>query len=111
MSFGAFCDRCGCDLLGQDVRFKVNLDITQAYDPMEVAPKEQRPMLRGELEEMIRVMEALPAAETKRIEEDAYSSFCFDLCPDCAKVLREDAQAFFRARDRMGPQTGEQPTN
>lgn len=110
MSFGAFCDRCGCDLLGQDVRFKVTLEIAQAYDPMEIAPKDLRRDLRGELEAMIKVMEALPAAETKQLEDDVYSSFCFDLCPDCAKQLREDAKAFFRAKET--PRTGpDQPTN
>ncbi|MBI3831087.1 MAG: hypothetical protein HY291_16330 [Planctomycetes bacterium] len=110
MAFGANCDRCGCDLLGQDVRYKVSLDITQAYDPMEISSKDLRRDMRGELEEMIKVLEALPAAETKRIEDEIYSSFCFDLCPACAKMLREDAKAFFRTRhDARRSPLSEQP--
>jgi len=104
MSFGACCDRCGGDLLGQDVRYKITLEIAQAYDPMEISSKDLRRDLRGELEAAIKVMEALPAAETQRIEDEIYSSFCFDLCPECAKVLRENASAFFRAVRGPKPQ-------
>ena len=98
MAFGATCDRCGCDLLGRDLRYNVTLEIAQAYDPMEISSKDLRRDLRGELEEMIKTMEALPASEVKKLEDETYASFRFDLCPQCAGLLRQDAQHFFAAR-------------
>jgi len=99
MAFGATCDRCGSDLLGLDLRYKATLEISQAYDPMEISSKELRRDLRGELEALIENMKTLPAAEVKNIEETVFSSFCFDLCPNCAKLLREDAKAFLRTKE------------
>jgi len=96
MAFGATCDRCGGDLLGMDLRYNVTLDIAQAYDPLEITSKDLRQDLRGELEAMIKTMEALPAAEVKKLEDETYSSFRFDLCRCCAAVLRDDAKSFFR---------------
>lgn len=115
MAFSACCDHCGCDLLGHDIRYTVLLEIAQAYDPMEVVAAEQRHELRGELEAVIQRMELLPAAEVKKIEDDSYSSFRFDLCPNCAAALREDARAFFRGmRSGVGRRRGaemDRPSN
>ena len=97
MAFGATCDRCGCDLLGLDLRYKVSLEIAQAYDPMEISSKDLRRDLRGELEALLENMKALPAAEVKNIEEEVFSAFCFDFCPKCAQRLREDAKSFLSA--------------
>ena len=103
MAFGACCDRCGCDLLGLDLRFKAALEVVQAYDPMEISSKDLRRDLRIELEAMVRSMEALPEAEVKKMEDETYASFRFDLCPECARVLRDDAKQFFRlARESHG---------
>ncbi|MCZ7645871.1 MAG: hypothetical protein M5U26_11390 [Planctomycetota bacterium] len=99
MAFGATCDRCGCDLLVADVRFHVNLELAQAYDPMEVAPKEQRRQMRGELEAAIRTLESLPASEVQKLADESYSSFRFDLCGHCAALLRDEARAFFRSKN------------
>ncbi|MBE7462904.1 MAG: hypothetical protein HS116_05345 [Planctomycetes bacterium] len=108
MAFGATCDRCGGDLLGSDVRYTVNLDIAQAFDPMEVAPAEQRREMRGELEAAIRTLEALPASEVQRLADESYASFRFDLCPGCAAALRDEAKACFRGRQTpRPPQAGE----
>jgi hypothetical protein len=107
MAFGATCDRCGTDLLGKDVRYHLTLEIAQAYDPMEITSKDLRQDLRVELEDGIKIMEALPEAEIQRMEEEVYSSFRFDLCPACSALLRNDARAFFRgARPGIGPVEG-----
>ena len=58
---------------------------------MEVTAKDLRQNLRGELEAEIKLLEALPKSEIKRLEEEVYSSFRFDLCAACASALREDA--------------------
>ncbi len=96
MAFGAKCDRCGADLLGQDVRFHLTLEIAQAYDPMEITSKDLRKNLRGELEAGIKLMEALPSSEIKRLEEEVYSSFRFDMCNSCAAHLRKDASKLLK---------------
>ena len=103
MAFGARCDRCGSDLLGQDLRFHLTMEIAQAYDPMEVTSKDLNQDLRGELEAEIKLMEALPAAEMKKLEEEVFSSFRFDLCADCAAELRQDAKNLFKKSSSGSP--------
>jgi len=97
MSLGATCDLCGADLLGLETRYVLTMELAQAYDPMEVTAGDLRRDLRGELEALVRTMEKLTAAEAKRLEEEVYSSFRFDVCPACASVLREDAARIVRA--------------
>lgn len=114
MAFGATCDRCGGDLLGCEVRYNVTLEIAQAYDPMEVSSKDLRRDLRQELEAALQSLQTLSPSEVKRMEEEVFSSFRFDLCPACAQLLREDAQAFLRST-RQGsafpPGDAENPPN
>jgi hypothetical protein len=104
LAFGATCDLCGADLLGLDVRYILNLELAQAYDPMEVTAKDLKRNLRGELEELIKSLEKLPAGEARRLEEEVYSSFRFDVCPQCAEELRTDAKKLLRVSyARLGP--------
>jgi hypothetical protein len=78
------CDRCNRSLLAfEDVRYKVEIKVYAAYDPIELT--------RGELEdgdhaaEIKRLIALLEKRDEAEISDEVYKKFEFDLCLRCQK--------------------------
>lgn len=82
------CDRCGRGLLTDaDVRYVVKLEITSAYDPMEVTPAD----LEGDHEaEIQKLMEQLEDLDAEDVENSVHWSKQFDVCATCQRALLRD---------------------
>lgn len=85
---GITCDRCGDGLLiDDDVRYLMKLEITAAYDPMEITKQD----LERDLEaEMARTIEALEGADAGELERQVHYRESFDLCPRCRREVMGD---------------------
>ncbi|MBE7463419.1 MAG: hypothetical protein HS116_07935 [Planctomycetes bacterium] len=78
------CDLCGAALRDPASRFVVRLELKQAYDPMEIGPKDLERDLKRELAALVRAMEAQPEADAERLAEEVGVSRTFILCAPCA---------------------------
>lgn len=86
------CDRCGRSLLAfEDVRYKLEMKVYAAYDPIELTAKE---LEEGDHEAEIKRLIAL--AEKRDAEElaaEVYKEFSFDLCLRCQKEFLKEPLA------------------
>jgi hypothetical protein len=78
---GLFCDRCGRGLLtDQDVRYVVRIDVTAAYDPLEITAEE---LARDHTEEIRALLTQLQHMSEQEIMDQVHRSMTFDLCATC----------------------------
>ena len=85
---GLICDRCGETLLADsDVRYKLKIEVFAAYDPMEISPSDLERDLESELATLIGEMEKM---DPKKLEDQVYRRFDFDLCPQCQEQFLRD---------------------
>ena len=95
---GISCDRCGDGLLiDDDVRYVMGIEITAAYDPMEITQED----LEGDLDaEIAQTIKDLEAADPEEMQRQVHYRERFDLCPRCRKAVMEDPLFRRESRDR-----------
>ena len=85
---GISCDRCGGGLLiDENARYVMNIDITAAYDPMEVTQQDLERDLDAEFAQTIK---ALENADSEELERQVHYRRRFDLCGRCRREVMED---------------------
>ncbi len=78
------CDRCGNGLLlDAPVRYEVKIEVTSAYDPLELTAED---LSRAE-EEMKALLEKLRHYSAERAQDEVHRAFRFDLCATCQKAF------------------------
>lgn len=94
------CDRCGATLmLDHDVRYKVRIEVSAAYDPMEISEDDLAGDHRAE---MRRLIGKLAQADARSVEESVYATREFEICPACQRAF---------LRDPLGKPGGEPATD
>src|SRR5436190_17239 len=83
------CDRCDRSLLAdEDVRYKLEMKIYAAYDPLEIGRRElEEQDTDAEIQRLIAAAEKRDAEE---LEAEVYKAFSFDLCMRCQRELVKD---------------------
>ena len=85
---GLSCDRCGKSLLVEEpVRYLMELRISAAYDPMELAAKDMDGDLREQIAELISDTDGMTE---KELAESVTADRRFDLCPLCSRAVLEN---------------------
>lgn len=78
------CDRCGGGLLlDAPVRYEVRIEVTSAYDPLELT-REDLAKARDELKALV---EALRDYSAEKAQDEVHREFRFDLCATCQKAF------------------------
>ena len=79
------CDRCGKTLLlDEDVRYTVRIEVTAAYDPMELTREDLARDHRREIEGLI---ENLARRDPAEVEESVYVLREYQVCPACRRAF------------------------
>ncbi len=83
------CDRCGRSLLAfEDVRYKLEIKVYAAYDPLELTKRElEETDHEAEIERLIEVLEK---RDPEELEAEVYKAFAFGLCLRCQKEYLKD---------------------
>ena len=85
---GLVCDRCGKSLLvDEQVRYRMHVTITAAYDPLELTDKDLEGDLRKQVADAI---EGAKGASEQELEEEITAQRQYDLCPPCSRVVLEN---------------------
>ena len=85
---GLVCDRCGKSLLvDEPVRYRMDLQITAAYDAPEITPKDLEGDLQQEISDVIEGTEGVPV---QKLEDEVAAQRRYDLCPPCGRVVLEN---------------------
>ena len=74
------CDRCKCDLDGDDLRYVVKIEIHAAMDPI---TDDEFDDDRDHLMEIEDILENSLDEASGAIGDDVYQRRRFDLCPEC----------------------------
>ncbi|HUE71723.1 MAG TPA: hypothetical protein VMP01_12625 [Pirellulaceae bacterium] len=74
------CDRCKCELDGDDLRYVVKIEIHAAMDPVADEDLEDD---RDHLMEIEDILENSLDEASDAIGDDIYQRRRFDLCPEC----------------------------
>jgi hypothetical protein len=83
------CDRCGLSLLAnEDVRYKLEIRIYAAYDPLELSSRELRETDFDA--EFRRLVAACEARSPEELEAEVWKEFRFDLCGRCQREVVKD---------------------
>ncbi len=76
------CDRCGNGLLlDAPVRYEVKIEVTSAYDPLELTAED----LAQAEEELKALIEKLRNYSEKQAQDEVHRRLAFDLCATCQK--------------------------
>lgn len=83
------CDRCGRSLLAfEDVRYKLEIKVYAAYDPLELTRRE---LEEGDhAAEIARLIAVAEKRDEDELEAEVYKEFAFDLCMRCQKEYVKD---------------------
>ncbi len=83
------CDRCGRSLLAfEDVRYKLEMRVYAAYDPLELTRKE---LEEGDhAAEIKRLIELAEKRDAEELENEVFKVFNFDLCLRCQREFLKD---------------------
>jgi hypothetical protein len=83
------CDRCGRSLLAfEDVRYKLEIKVWAAYDPLELSP---RALAETDFDaEIERLVAACEKRSPEELEAEVYKLFTFDLCLRCQREVVKD---------------------
>ncbi len=93
---GISCDGCGEGLLlGSDVRYLVKIEVYAAYDPLELTRND---LARDSSGEMAGLLERMAQEDPRRLEDQVYKKFQFDLCPRCHERYLRDPLGWRRER-------------
>ncbi|HUU68350.1 MAG TPA: hypothetical protein VM186_02400 [Planctomycetota bacterium] len=90
-----FCDMCGKPLLeGEDIRYVVKIEVYAAYESSDVP---------DEYDDMEALEETLDEPEDPegQVEDESFTPFRFDLCPECHRRYLQDP-LFKKANRRIG---------
>lgn len=86
------CDRCSALIEEPHARFSLRIELFTAYDGMEIrsdAELKQRD-IRAEIEQLIKKLEKM---DPKRLEQEVYSRYEFDLCRNCRDQMLQRLEA------------------
>lgn len=76
------CDRCGNGLLlDAPVRYEVRIEVTSAYDPLEISAED----LAAAERDLREVLEKLKDYPADRAQDEVHRAFRFDLCATCQR--------------------------
>jgi hypothetical protein len=76
------CDRCGNGLLlDAPVRYEVKIEVTSAYDPLELTRED---LAKAE-EELKKLLEQLKGYSAEKAQDEVHRAFRFDLCATCQR--------------------------
>ena len=90
------CDMCGKPLLeNEDVRYVVRIDVYATRDTCDY------PESYDDMDAVDDMFDAMDAPEAPSAEDESYTTFRFDLCPECHRRYLEDPLAMPRKR-RIG---------
>jgi len=94
------CDLCGKTLLAdEDTRYVVRIEVSAAYDPMEITSADLEDDRSDDIRDLLRRMEDSSADD---LEDQVYKVFRFDLCPSCqAEYIRDPLLSARRLRARF----------
>lgn len=81
------CDMCGKDLLGEDIRYVMKMEIYCAYDPMEITYKDLAKDHKKEIQALIKEINKIDPEE---LQNQVYYMREFDLCKECHKKMLMD---------------------
>jgi hypothetical protein len=83
------CDRCGRSLLvHEDVRYKVEMRVWAAYDPMEIS---EASLAGRDLDaEIKRLLAACENRTAEELEAEVWKKLDFDLCLRCHKEFLQN---------------------
>ena len=81
------CDLCGAELTSKDLRYIVKINIYAAYDTLEISLED---LLKDHQEEMKELLEKLSQCDPKKLEDDVFKHFNFDLCRSCQQKFIQD---------------------
>jgi hypothetical protein len=82
------CDRCGRSLLAfEDVRYKLEIKVYAAYDPLEI---NKHDLERDHDAEIRRLIELAEKRDPEELEAEVYKELAFDLCLRCQKEFLKD---------------------
>ena len=85
---GIVCHRCGEGLLLEsNVRYRLEVRIQAAYDPMEITKDDLERDLEAEIEATIRQLEKMSLKEAER---QVHFEGKYDLCARCQKEFLDD---------------------
>jgi hypothetical protein len=78
------CDRCGNGLLlDAPVRYEVRIEVTSAYDPLELTRED----LENAERELRALIESLRDYSAEKAQDEVHREFRFDLCATCQKAF------------------------
>lgn len=84
---GIVCERCGEGLLiNEDVRYEMKIEVTAAYDPMELTAQDLEASFRDEYE---RILAGIDGASAGELEDQVHFTRQMDLCGACRRALIE----------------------
>ena len=87
------CDMCGKPLLEEeDVRYVVKIEVYSAYESSDADDYDDVDAVEDAIDD---------SEEEEQPEDEGYTSFRFDLCPECHKRYLEDP-LFRKANRRIG---------
>ncbi len=96
---GISCDSCGAGLLiEEDVRYLVKIEVFAAYDPMEISRDD---LARDTRKEMNRLLEKMKHMDPQELEDQVYTNFQYDLCPQCQRAYIRDPLRFQSVRENF----------
>ena len=75
------CDQCKRELATSDLRYVVRVEVSQAFEPTDDEPEDERDYLQ-EVQEMLETMDDVSDIDGA---DDIYRQMRFDLCPACHK--------------------------
>jgi hypothetical protein len=77
------CDLCGNGLLlDGEVRYEVKIDVTCAYDPMELTSED---LARDHASDLKNLVESMKSLSEEDAMDQVHRAFRFDLCGRCQK--------------------------
>ena len=78
---GISCDRCGRGLYTDaEARYVVRIEVTAAYDPLEIVPSDLQRDLQAEMADLSRRLEGMSEEE---VMAQVHTTLALDLCATC----------------------------
>lgn len=78
------CDRCGQPILEGELRYLAKIQVSAAYDPLQISFEDLLKDHRHDMERLLKVCEGMTE---KELMQDVYVDFQFDLCRPCQKAF------------------------
>lgn len=81
------CDMCGAKIERSSLRYIVKTEVFAGYDTLIITKEDLERDHSKEIEELIRKMGEM---DPKKLADDVYVSFKFDLCKKCKEIYTRD---------------------